>query len=102
MDSHSADCAQLGKPFVLEEFGKNVTVPVTAAGIAAERDPAFQTVYTKLLASLASNGTFQGALRSSGRLLSRNKCYAKSQTLYSWHACRRAVLEAGAAAAGGF
>ena len=68
VDGHSADCARLGKPFVLEEFGKNVTVPVTAAGIAAERDPAFQTVYAKLLASLASNGTFQGALRFVDRL----------------------------------
>ncbi|KAK9821607.1 hypothetical protein WJX81_006064 [Elliptochloris bilobata] len=62
VDGHAADCALLGKPFVLEEFGKNVTVPVTPAGIAAERDPAFQTTYAKLLASLASNGTFQGAL----------------------------------------
>ena len=70
MDGHSADCARLGKPFVLEEFGKNVTVPVTAAGIAAERDPALQTVYAKLLASLASNGTFQGPLRAAEGLAS--------------------------------
>ena len=66
VDGHAADCARLGKPFVLEEFGKNVTLPVTPAGIAAERDPAFQTVYAKLLASLASNGTFQGPPRVAG------------------------------------
>lgn len=61
VDGHAADCAALGKPFVLEEFGKNVSVPVTPEGIAAVRDPVFATVYTKLLASLASGRTFQGA-----------------------------------------
>ena len=61
VDGHAADCAALGKPFVLEEFGKNVSVPVTPEGIAAVRDPVFATVYTKLLASLASGGNFQGA-----------------------------------------
>ncbi len=59
VDGHAADCAALGKPFILEEFGKNVTVPVTPAGIAATRDPAFASVYAKLLASLTSGGGFQ-------------------------------------------
>jgi hypothetical protein len=59
VDGHAADCAALGKPFILEEFGKNVTVPVTPASIAATRDPAFASVYAKLLASLTSGGGFQ-------------------------------------------
>ena len=59
VDGHAADCAAMGKPFILEEFGKNVTTPVTPAGIAATRNAPFASVYTKLLASLTSGGGFQ-------------------------------------------
>lgn len=54
---HAADAARLGKPLVIEEFGKEAN----ATRIATERDPFFKAVYDAVAASLASGGSLKGA-----------------------------------------
>jgi hypothetical protein len=60
--SHADACHTLGKPFVLEEFGKNVTTAAkTPADWKAMRTPMFTRAYNELLSSLQAGGNFQGA-----------------------------------------
>ena len=40
--------AAIGKPVIVEEFGKQLPVPATAAQIASDRDPVFRAVYDAL------------------------------------------------------
>ena len=60
--SHADACAALGKPFVLEEFGKNVTVKAkTPEDWKAMRTPMFARAYSEYISSLESGGNYQGA-----------------------------------------
>lgn len=59
LSAHEKSSQQLGKPFVVEEFGKNV-YDRSAANIAKTRDPVFAAVYDALADSLKSNGVFRG------------------------------------------
>lgn len=38
----------IGKPLVIEEFGKQLPVPSTAADISQTRDPIFRAIYSAL------------------------------------------------------
>lgn len=60
IDAHEAAAAAIGKPALLEEFGKNAN----ESEISAVRDPWFQMVYDSVSASLngSSGGTLRGAL----------------------------------------
>ena len=49
----------LGKPFVVEEFGKNI-YDRSPDNIAKVRDPFFAAVYDALADSLKSGGVFRG------------------------------------------
>lgn len=40
--------AAIGKPLVIEEFGKQLPIPATAAQISQTRDPIFRAVYSAL------------------------------------------------------
>lgn len=40
--------AALGKPLVIEEFGKQLPVPANASVIAETRDPIFRAIYSAL------------------------------------------------------
>lgn len=48
LTSRAAAMAAIGKPVIVEEFGKQLPVPATAAQIASNRDPVFQAVYDAL------------------------------------------------------
>ena len=62
ISSHADACAALGKPFVLEEFGKNVTVKAkTPEDWKAMRTPMFARAYSEYIDSLESGGNYQGA-----------------------------------------
>lgn len=60
LSAHEKSSQQLGKPFIVEEFGKNV-YDRSAANIAKTRDPVFAAVYDALADSLKFNGVFRGA-----------------------------------------
>lgn len=60
MSDHESDAAALGKPLVIEEFGKNVTSH-TANVLAHERNPTFAAVFDALNSSLASDGSIRAA-----------------------------------------
>ena len=49
----------LGKPFIVEEFGKSVDMRDPGT-IAKVRDPVFSAVYDALSDSLKSDGIFKG------------------------------------------
>ena len=44
----AADAVSLGKPLIIEEFGKQLPVPAGAATIASVRDPIFADIYSAL------------------------------------------------------
>eukprot|EP01024_Parvocaulis_polyphysoides_P038581 TRINITY_DN346_c0_g1_i2.p1 TRINITY_DN346_c0_g1~~TRINITY_DN346_c0_g1_i2.p1 ORF type:complete len:516 (-),score=70.28 TRINITY_DN346_c0_g1_i2:1578-3125(-) len=52
----------LGKPLVLQEFGKGTESMTDAAEIASVRDPVYELVYSMLEEQLATGGPFRGAL----------------------------------------
>ncbi|GAB4814281.1 hypothetical protein N2152v2_001327 [Parachlorella kessleri] len=58
IDAHMQAAASLGKPLVMEEFGKNAA----EGDIPAIRDPWFQLVYGKVNDSLSNGGVLRGAL----------------------------------------
>lgn len=66
IDSHADACKSIGKPFVLEEFGKNVTAKAkTPEEWKARRTPMFSHAYSEYISSLESGGNYQGALHQS-------------------------------------
>ena len=61
---HAADAAAMGKPFMIEEFGKEVHVENGAkANITSIRGPFYRKVYQQLQESLANDGALKGAQR---------------------------------------
>jgi hypothetical protein len=61
IESHSTACQALGKPFVLEEFGKNVTAKAkTPEDWKAQRTPMFSRAYSEYISSLENGGNYQG------------------------------------------
>ncbi|KAK9817174.1 hypothetical protein WJX72_010656 [[Myrmecia] bisecta] len=61
VNAHLSDAASLGKPAVLEEFGKDVPLPITAQGIASKRNPYFASVFSRLNDSITHKGVLKGA-----------------------------------------
>lgn len=59
LTAHMKSSQSLGKPFIVEEFGKNV-YDRSVANIAQVRDPVFAAVYDALADSLKSGGVFRG------------------------------------------
>ena len=67
IDGHAADAAALGKPVILQEFGKTLPRPKNAAawtrGVREHRDPAFRAVYAHVADHVARGGSaLAGAL----------------------------------------
>ncbi len=61
---HAADAAAMGKPFMIEEFGKEVHLEKGAqANITSIRGPFYRKVYQQLQESLANDGALKGAQR---------------------------------------
>jgi len=61
INSHADACKKLGKPFVLEEFGKNVTSEAKTPGDWKKvRGPMFAHAYSEYLSSLENGGNYQG------------------------------------------
>ena len=59
---HAADAAAMGKPFMIEEFGKEVHLENGAqANITSIRGPFYRKVYQQLQESLANDGALKGA-----------------------------------------
>ena len=61
--SHADACKKIGKPFVLEEFGKNVTAETDAAAPKdwkKVRGPMFARAYSEYINSLENGGNYQG------------------------------------------
>lgn len=48
LNTRSADMAAIGKPLVVEEFGKQLPVPSNASVIAETRDRIFRAIYSAL------------------------------------------------------
>ncbi|KAK9802579.1 hypothetical protein WJX73_007058 [Symbiochloris irregularis] len=64
---HQQNAQQLGKPLILEEFGKNVTLGngssnALEASIQSQRAPVFQMIYGLLSSSLSSGGPLRGVM----------------------------------------
>lgn len=59
LSSHMKNAQALGKPFIVEEFGKSVDMRDPGT-IAKVRDPVFSAVYDALSDSLKSDGIFKG------------------------------------------
>lgn len=64
LDEHAKDAAELGKPLLLEEFGKKMTIhpPATVQQISQVKDPVFVSIYKSIERSLAKGGPLQGSL----------------------------------------
>ena len=66
INSHADACKRIGKPFVLEEFGKNVT---SEAKVPSDwkkvRGPMFSHAYSEYISSLENGGNYQGVLPGS-------------------------------------
>jgi len=64
LTAHIANAQSLGKPFIVEEFGKSINArdPTT---ISTVRDPVFTAVYNMLNSNLKADGIFKGKLNSS-------------------------------------
>ncbi|KAK9810193.1 hypothetical protein WJX72_006485 [[Myrmecia] bisecta] len=62
INQHIADAASLGKPVVLEEFGKALTFPLTPQNVSDIRNPYFATVFKQLNDSAARNDLLKGAV----------------------------------------
>jgi len=64
IQQHAADAAAMGKPFMIEEFGKEVHLENGAqANITSIRGPFYRKVYQQLQESLANDGALKGAQR---------------------------------------
>eukprot|EP00891_Asterochloris_glomerata_P001911 jgi/Astpho2/1911/Aster-x1048 len=61
INAHLADSTSLGKPFVLEEFGKQ-TISANTTQTTLYRNPVFAAVFNSFASSLQSNGPFKGVL----------------------------------------
>ncbi|KAK9826448.1 hypothetical protein WJX81_007622 [Elliptochloris bilobata] len=61
LDAHIAAAASLGKPLLVEEFGKVVTADTDACD-SSERSPYFEAVYGKVEASIRAGGAAKGAM----------------------------------------
>ena len=58
---HAADAAAMGKPFMIEEFGKEVHLENGAqANITSIRGPFYRKVYQQLQESLDADGPLRG------------------------------------------
>ena len=83
--SHADACKKIGKPFVLEEFGKNVTAETD---VAAPKDwkkvrgPMFAHAYSEYIKSLENGGNYQG---ESAHIWSCNAPKESSTNLLSAH-----------------
>ncbi len=61
IQQHAADAAAMGKPFMIEEFGKEVHLEKGAqANITSIRGPFYRKVYQQLQESLAADGALKG------------------------------------------
>lgn len=61
IQQHAADAAAMGKPFIIEEFGKEVHLESGAqANITSIRGPFYRKVYQQLQESLANDGALKG------------------------------------------
>jgi hypothetical protein len=61
INSHAEACKRIGKPFVLEEFGKNVTSAAKApADWKKVRGPMFSHAFSEYISSLENGGNYQG------------------------------------------
>ncbi len=61
ISSHAEACKRIGKPFVLEEFGKNVTSAAKApADWKKVRGPMFSHAFSEYISSLENGGNYQG------------------------------------------
>lgn len=61
INSHAEACKRIGKPFVLEEFGKNVTSAAKAPGDWKKvRGPMFSHAFSEYISSLENGGNYQG------------------------------------------
>ncbi|KAK9917882.1 hypothetical protein WJX75_009220 [Coccomyxa subellipsoidea] len=73
IDSHANACKSIGKPFILEEFGKNVTAKAkTPEEWKARRTPMFSHAYSEYISSLESGGNYQGTMFWKWALSPRN------------------------------
>lgn len=61
LTSHIDNARSLGKPFIVEEFGKSLAKRDPGT-IAEVRDPIFKVVYDQLSDSLDSDGYFKGMI----------------------------------------
>lgn len=67
LTSHIDNARSLGKPFIVEEFGKSLDKHDPGT-IATVRDPIFKVVYDALSNSLNSDGYFKGNTSTTGIL----------------------------------
>ena len=65
LTSHINYSKALGKPFIVEEFGKSLDKRDPGT-IAEVRDPVFKVVYDQFADSLDSDGSFKGMTSTSG------------------------------------
>lgn len=59
LTAHINNAQTLGKPFIVEEFGKSISARDPAT-IATVRDPIFTAVYNMLNSNLKADGVFKG------------------------------------------
>ena len=59
LTAHINNAQALGKPFIVEEFGKSIDQRDPGT-ISTVRDPVFTAVYNMLNANLKSDGIFKG------------------------------------------
>ncbi len=59
LTSHIKNAQSLGKPFIVEEFGKSITTR-DAHTVSTVRDPVFKAVYDMLNSNLKADGVFKG------------------------------------------
>lgn len=67
LTSHIDNARSLGKPFIVEEFGKSLSKRDPGT-IAEVRNPIFKVVYDQLSDSLDSDGYFKGMISTTGSL----------------------------------
>lgn len=73
LTSHIANAQSLGKPFIVEEFGKSINAR-DATTISTVRDPVFTAVYNMLNSNLKADGIFKGKLHSSSNKTNPKLC----------------------------
>ena len=65
LTAHIANAQSLGKPFIVEEFGKSINARDPTI-ISTVRDPVFTAVYDMLNSNLKADGIFKGKLQFNG------------------------------------